>query len=69
MKWLHEQKPDYAGTGVFDHVDEGEIYPKSRGYMSYEDYSYRNDDTWRVGWGEWKGCVKRAQHEFWESEE
>ena len=69
MKWLHEQKPDYAGTGVFDHVDEGEIYPKSRGYMSYEDYSYRNDDAWRVGWGEWKGCVKRAQHEFWESEE
>ena len=63
MKWLHEQEPEWEETGIFDHVDSGEIFQKRRGYMRYDDY---DDDTARLGWGKWKDCVQSAQHDYWE---
>ncbi|KAM5542306.1 hypothetical protein V8D89_004179 [Ganoderma adspersum] len=66
MKWVHEQEPEWEETGIFDHVDSGEIFPKRRGHMRYDDYSYRDDDTDRLGWGKWKDCMERAQHDYWQ---
>ena len=64
IKWVHQTEPDYAETGVYDHVDSVKIGKDKRERSGAEgDDESTNTNT--LGWGQWRDSVQPRQHGYW----
>ena len=64
MKWMGQAKPDYREASIREHVDFVSIgETKKRGHTGHGEAGEEPTDT--LGWGQWKGCVQPARHDYW----